>query len=583
MFYDVAEMPLPKRRPPQAGSPRALTITRMSVLLALKLWILGCNPDALLPSKNAGTRESAGRDRSTDEPHARASQPTPRLVIWITVDQMRGDYLTRYARHFGDGGFNRLLRAGTWFKNAHFGHAITETAPGHATLFSGVAPREHGIVGNSWLLQDGTGVTSVADDKSPLIGPGVTSGLSSEKGRSPVHLLSPTLADVLVRETGGKAHFIAISMKDRGAILPAGQSGLALWMGPSGFVTSTHYGSVPSWATEAHRVHPPESYLTEGWPLLLDEAEYGNESAASPHADKSLKVGFPHEFPAKLSPALVLKHTPFGDSAVLDLGETAIEGENLGADDVVDVLALSLSSTDMIGHMYGPESRELEDQLVRLDRELSDFFEFCDRKVGAKHFGVVLSSDHGGAESVEYFEKQGIVGVRLSEAAVEKAATLALQKKYGKQTYFLGVASPYVVLRRESIAADGKDLGEVRRVVAEGVSNVAGVHLAQSVGETLPDGTLGEKLAAAFHPGRSGDVYVVPERHSLFLQKESFAATHGSPWDYDTHVPIILAFGGQPAGRISERAVDVRSLVPTVAEWIGVPPPGDAKHPTLEP
>jgi hypothetical protein len=184
---------------------------------------------------------------------------------------------------------------------------------------------------------------------------------------------------------------------------------------------------------------------------------------------------------------------------------------------------------------------------------------------------------------VEHFTKQKVEAFRLTEAAIEEVARAALEAKYGKQKFLLGVASPYVVLNRQLIEQDGKDLREVRQVVAAGVDELEGVYLAHPLDADLPEGPLGQKLAAAIFPERSGDVYVVPEKHSLFLQSEKFAATHGSPWDYDTHVPILLVFPGRTSGVVSERRVDVRSLVPTVSQWMGISPPLGATFPLLEP
>lgn len=567
--------------PPRQTNPLRRSLAAAAKLPTLLFWIAACTP-ATFEAPISPT-EAAPRVAGKDSDSSAASSPsggTSRLVLWLTVDQMRGDYLEKYGAHFSNGGFRRLLEKGVWYKNAHYGHAITETAPGHATLFTGAAPRQHGIVGNSWLDQDGNEIASVLDASAPLIGPGVGKKQEPADGRSPRLLLVPTVGDELFFATGGRAHIISLSMKDRGAILPGGKKGRAVWMGDEGFVTSEYYGGVPEWVGAHHEARPPVSYIERGWPLLLQPDAYQNAPAMSDHADEALGKGFPHRIPTGMAPVKALKQTPFGDEAVLDLARFAIESEGLGGDEVVDLLALSLSSTDVIGHYYGIESRELEDQLVRLDRSLGAFFTYLDEKVGQGSYSVVLSADHGGAESVEYSKAQGLEATRVTEAALERAAEEILAEKYGKKSYLVGVASPYVVLRRVEIQNDGRDLLEVRKVVADSIRRVPGVRLAHVVGAPLSDDANGRRIEAALHPERSGDVYVVPGEHSLLLQSEGFAATHGSPWNYDTHVPILVASPGGPHGIMSDRAVDVRSLAPTVAALMGISAPSGA---TLEP
>ncbi len=501
----------------------------------------------------------------------------PRLVVWLTVDQMRGDYFRRYRRHFERGGFAWLLDNGRVFSQAHFGHAITETAPGHATLFTGVSPREHGIIANEWVLSDGTEVSSVSDDETRLVGPAV----EGEAGKSPRKLLVPTIGDALRDHTDQRARVVSISVKDRGAILPGGQRGLAYWLGPGGFVTSTYYAEeAPGWLQEAHREHPMEAYLSEGWQLSRPEASYLNEQGRSAYAPQEWGAEFPHDLSPDAAPAGALANSPFGDIAVLDLALDAIEGERLGEDEVVDLLAISLSSTDKIGHQYGPESRELEDQLIRLNDHLGTFFEKLFRLVPMDDVVVVLSADHGGSESAEFLAARGQHGRRLTEAALEEEVRKALLARAYPVEFLLQVASPYVYLNRPRIAELGIDLHRVREEVAEVISRFPGVFVAHPL-HVVPDGSsLGKRLFASLNPERSGDIYVVPQRRALFLQSESLGATHGSPWEYDTHVPLVIVGTGAPRGLV-DAPVDIRSLVPTVARMIGVAPPRGASAPVL--
>jgi predicted AlkP superfamily pyrophosphatase or phosphodiesterase len=503
-----------------------------------------------------------------------SKQAPPRLVVWLTVDQMRGDYLQRYSEQFSDGGFHRLQENGVTYQDAHYAHAITETAPGHATLFTGASPKDHGIVANSWMDASGREVASVRDETAFLLGPGVGKfGSDPAKGRSPRALLVETIFDAALRATGNRAKLIAISSKDRGAILPAGHHGKAFWLGTEGFVSSTYYGKqAPAWLFTHHERFPPAAYLASGWILSRPASEYKNSAPSSPHASKRLGVGFPHRPAPGVDTLQALGESPFGDVAVIDLALTALEAEALGQDDVVDFLALSLSSTDFVGHHFGPESIEMEDQMIRLDDQIARLLAHLETEIGLDQVLLVLSSDHGGSETAEYLTAHGKPATRITEAGVESATRATLKAQFGNDDFFLGVASPYVYLNRALIAERKLDISVVRRNLAISLTEVTGIHRAVALGDIAVPEPEASLIREAMHPDRSGDLYIVPDRHSLFLQEPDLAATHGSPWNYDTHVPIILSRGGFEAQTVSTR-VDVRSLAPTVAELAGIAPP----------
>ncbi len=497
-------------------------------------------------------------------------------MVFVTVDQLRGDAFSRYARHLGDDGFSLLRSRGIHYQNATYAHAITETAPGHATLFTGAAPATHGIVGNGWLGQDGKPLESVDDATVTLLGPdGALPGL----GQSPRHLLAPTLGDELARQTGGRARGVAVSAKARGAILPAGTSGRAYWLGGVSFVTSSYYGErMPEYAALHQRAHPLPSYVPARWELAKKEAEYQAPESTVPGGLS--EVGFPHALGASSLPiAVQLKHTPFGDLALFDFALAALDGEGLGQDDAPDLLAVSLSSTDYIGHAFGPESRESEDHFIRLGAALGDFIQNVERKVDAGHVLWVLSADHGGLESPEALRARGLDAGRLTEAAVQEAAELAAVK-LGVPGAILDVSSPYVTLDRARVERSGKALGAFRAALARELSQQSSVAFVHAVGEPLPEGALGEAIGHALHPARSGDLYVVPKPFYHFVQEEMLYATHGSPWQYDRHVPILIAGPGVPNASIT-RPVDVRSIAPTVLSLLGYQGPSAASAPVL--
>lgn len=556
---------------------RRMSRLRCLVLL-LSAWATGCTPASPQPGRSPAPAEGTAPAEATS-PEARPTSDV-RLVLWLTIDQMRGDFFELYGHHLTDGGMRRLLDSGLSYTAATHRHAITETAPGHATLFTGAAPREHGIIANSWLLPNGTKTFSVSDPDAPLLGPGA-SERGPKEGRSPQLLLVPTIGDAMVRQSGGKARVVSISLKDRGAILPAGQAGKAFWLGPRGFVTSSYYfQKAPPWLVEHDQQHPIADYLPERWELLRPEATYTTASTSSPPAPLILGNGFPHALPTKLGLEKLLKVTPFGDVATLDLAETALEVSELGKDATPDLLAISLSATDGIGHAWGPLSREAEDNFARLDRNLAEFFEFVDSRVGWSHVLVVLSSDHGGAEPAAELRRLGLRGARLGEAELDRRARELAEEEYAREDFILGVETPYVVLDRIEIQKAGRDVLEVRRRLADGLSRLPHVFRAHAVGLDEEPGSLPAQIQRSLHSDRSGDIYVVTDPYTLFLQDEQLVATHGSPWSYDSHVPLVMAGPGIPRGNVG-RSVDVRSIAGTVAALLNITPPSAAKKELL--
>lgn len=546
-----------------------------SLLVIVGLWFVvictGCTQVHSPPDRHAPVQEASFRE---------SKKRGVRLLIWLTVDQMRGDYLEKYRVSLGTGGFTWLAEHGRSYEQVHYSHAITETAPGHATLFTGAPPRVHGIIANQWLLPDGTEVAAVTDKESLLVTVS-ESGLSTRVGSSPRQLLVPTLGDALIEQKGRSARVISVSGKDRGAILPGGLRGQAYWLGPEGFVTSSFYRKeVPDWLTLHQKAHPVASYLARGWSLFEEEEKYQSPASVLSYAPREWSAGFPHRLTAGADPMSAVKSSPFSDEAVIDVALSALAGEDLGRDDIPDLLAISLSATDMIGHQFGPESRELEDQLVRLDAQIARLVEHLNDFLDPDEFVLVLSADHGACESAEFLRKVGRHGRRLTEATLEEAVRKSLKQEYGHERYFLGVASPYVTLNRAAMLQYGVQVQGVRNVVAAALGEVEGVHLVHIVGDPVPAGELGSRLAAAIHSERSGDIYVVPERDTLLLQSESLGATHGSPWGYDTHVPLLLVGPGVVPGS-SPGPFDVRSLAPTIAHLLGIDPPAAANAPLL--
>lgn len=548
--------------------------------LALALALAGCAETTREPARlpdcpvQARAEPAAERNPTAGEP-ARA-----RIVVWLTVDQLRGDSFARFAHLITREGVGRLLDRGTHFTAATYDHAITETAPGHATLFTGASPHEHGIVANEWMAADGSAVASVLDLSSPIVGPDLDpTEADARAGRSAVHLLLPTVGDAFRERTLGSSKVVSVSLKDRGAILPAGQGGQAFWLGKRSFVTSQRYASLaPTWLVELAKEHPLASYQSD-WPLLLAEDAYRTKAERPPLGSRvdARSEGFPHRPRPDASAAAWLRATPMGDQAVIDLAKAAYQSFDLGADDTVDLLAISLSAVDYVGHLYGPESREAEDCFARLDRLLAGFFRFIDSKNAESEVLFVLSADHGISETPESRLSSGLPASRVSESNVDEAARAALESAYGHARYLRGVALPSVYLDRAAIAKSGHSPATVAERLAADLSVAPGIHRAFTPASAAADPSdLGRQVAESMLEGRSGDVYVVLAPGAQ-LADGDYAASHGSPWYQDRHVPIVLAGPGVPRGKV-RTAVDVRALAGTVADLVGLPPPAGA-HP----
>jgi len=523
---------------------------------------------------------------------ASAASDPPRLVLQITVDQLRGDLPGRYADRLTEGGFRYLMEKGTWYIDAHYRHANTETAVGHATLATGADPSRHGIVANDWIDQKtGAFVYNTEDERHHIIG----REPKAHEGVSPRNLAASTLGDELVVNNGGRSRVFSISVKDRGAILPGGHAGKAFWFSKSSgnFVTSTYYyDDYPPWVKQWNATKPADAFKGKSWELLNDRATYvhGRMDDRPYEADlKPLGRIFPHPLGGDTKYFyLLLTLTPIGDVLTLDFAKTLVENEKLGQNDTgaPDYLQISFSSTDYIGHLFGPSSLETEDNILRLDRTLADLFQFIDEKVGLDHTLIVLSADHGAPEAPEYMAAQGLSTGRFAFDwfKTEGPLTEALQKKFGRDDLITGHSHPYLYLNLEAIASAGLDLADVERFVADELMKIPGIAYAMTRGDLLAGritaSPVQNQIRRSFHPTRSGNIHMVPEQYWFLHSTEeaekmgigSIAAIHGSPWAYDTFVPIFFAGHGVPA-RIIGRRVAPTDIAPTLAAYLGVKPP----------
>jgi predicted AlkP superfamily pyrophosphatase or phosphodiesterase len=529
------------------------------------------------------------------------AQQAPKLVLQITVDQLRSDLFDRFKAGFGADGFNYLLDTGVFYANAHHRHANNETIVGHTTLATGADPAVHGMIANVWLdRKTGQQFYNVQDPDFPLVGAkGIdnaneidpTQRAATTDGRSPANIITSTISDEIALHFGPRAKVFGVSVKDRGAISMAGHAGQAYWFSKAEgrFVTSSFYrDDYPEWMAKWQETGKVASYENRDWSLLLAPEMY----LFAEHDDQVWETDFPgwgRTFPHNWGSAdskyytTLLTLSPAGDEITVDFAKALIAAEGIGQDDITDYLAVSLSSTDYVGHLFGPSSLEAEDNIKRLDRTLADLLAYVDDTVGLDNTLVVLSADHGAPEAPEYLKTIGIDADTFEFDAGATAAALArLQDRFGLGEELIeSFVNPYVFLNRDAIAQAGLDLQEVEAAVAQELRNLDGIAFA--VGSTaLENGAFYEShiskaVLANFNPSRSGDIYVVFEPHWFVADFDGLhvASAHGSPWSYDSHVPIIFAGAGIEPARIGRR-VETVDVATTIAVYLGAKLPSGA-------
>ena len=534
----------------------------------------------------------------------------PKLVLQITVDALRGDLPDRYNNVLGEGGFRYLMEKGVHYNNAHYQHANTETIVGHVSLATGTVPAAHGMVGNVWFdREQGRLVYNIEDPEYRLLTPGAdvdkkteidpTQKAASVDGRSPNNILTSTLSDELAVHFAGQSKIFAVSVKDRGAVSLAGHAGKAFWFSKKGgeFVTSTYYyDQYPDWVNKWNARKPALAYADKSWQLLHSPSKYlfGNADDRDYETDfPGFGRTFPHAYGKADDKYFTTRLTlsPAGDELTLDFARALLENEQLGQDEIPDYLAVSFSSTDYVGHIFGASSLESEDNIARLDRTLADLFAFIDKKVGLENTLIVLSADHGQPEVPGHLHERGIDKAHYfdTESLDKTPAIVALKKQFGMGEELIeAYHHPYLYLNHDLIRAKGLDQAEVEKAIAAELLKFDGVAYAVSSSalgtDSLPDTLLTRSILRNFHSKRSGDIYLVFEPNVFINDFDGLivASTHGSPWRYDTYVPIMFAGAGLKAAKVN-RAVTPYDIAATLAAYLRVKPPsGTVGTPLLE-
>jgi predicted AlkP superfamily pyrophosphatase or phosphodiesterase len=506
------------------------------------------------------------------------------LVVFMAVDGLPQRQVIDYRDQLAPDGLRRFLDRGAWFADAHYAHANTQTAPGHATMLTGAYPHRSGIIANEWRdPASGELEYNTGDPAATYIGH-KTNRLD---GTSPKNLRVETVGDVL-RRIEPRSKVIGISGKDRGAILPAGHRGTAyMYQTQTGqFASSTYYMKThPQWVVDFHARKPADAYFHKEWQPLLDGAAYsrslpdGQGWYAKWGGRLPMKMGDGSEAPGPAFYSQVLR-SPFGDELTLAFARAAIAGEELGKDDAPDILSVSLSSHDYINHGFSAESRISHDHLLHLDRHLERFFRDLDATVGKDRYVVVLTADHGFMPAPEVSQAQGREAGRLSSSQLIARLNAGLAPRFGEGRWVLAMSAQAAVLNHPLIAERKVDAGAVldetrRLLLAE--SAVAAAYTRREIEANSRTGApFFEQVRKAWDSQRSGDIQVVLKPYWMYSSSTS-QTTHGSPHPYDTQVPILF-YGPRwvKAGRVDAR-VEVADIAPTLARMLAIPAPSTAE------
>jgi predicted AlkP superfamily pyrophosphatase or phosphodiesterase len=503
----------------------------------------------------------------------------PKLVVGIVVDQMRYDYLYRYWEKYSDGGFKRLLGEGFSFTDANYNYSPTFTGPGHACIYTGTTPSYNGIISNDWYDRKNSRVVYCAEDSDVK-----SVGSSSGAGKmSPKNLLTTTVTDELRLATNFKSKVIGISVKDRGAILPAGHlANAAYWHDPSvnSFISSTYYmEQLPKWAVDFNNRKLADSLLSQSWNTLLPIEQYTESTADdSPYEGKykgEEKPTFPHDL-AKISlrDKELIRRTPFGNTFIKEFAEASIEGENLGGGETTDFLAVSFSCTDYVGHMFGINAIETEDTYLRLDKDIAEFLSFLDNKIGKKNVLLFFTSDHGAANNPQYSLDKNISGGFFNADLMTDSLNKLLSKNFGKANFISFTASNCLYLNHSVIDSMKLNLDVVENACVAFISNYKAMAIAVSGNEleksNRRSGVM-QFIQNGFYKQRAGDVFYELEPGYMDWSSKT-GTTHGSPYSYDTHVPLVFYGWKIPQGK-SSTSVAITDIAPTISSMLHIENP----------
>ena len=514
------------------------------------------------------------------------AQQRPKLVVGIVVDQMKMEYLYRFQNDFSANGFKRLMNEGFTYHNANFNYVPTYTAPGHASIYTGTTPSVNGIVGNEWFSRMLGKVMYCTDDAAVKI-----LGLGSEiEGKmSPKNLLTTTITDELKLSTNFKGKVIGMSLKDRGAILPAGHfADWAFWLSNTGnFISSTFYGeNLPDWVASFNAEKRCESYL-KSWDLYKPIETY-NESLAddNPYEGKLYGVEkpiFPYNLKAMFdkSGASVIRATPFGNNILEDFAKKAVTAEKLGQDNETDFLTISFSSTDYIGHIIGPRSIELQDTYLRLDETIADFLSFLDKSVGKGNYLVFLTADHACAENARFLSDHKYNVTNVETASIQEKLKQFSTEKYG-ENLVLNYSNFNLFLNKQIIASKNLQLNNVKKDFIDFLMSQPQVKRVYTEEEILANSGADYFLNFIFNGydvTQNGDLVVLDKPG--YIEYGPTGSSHGTAYMYDTNVPLLF-YGWKIKHGESHKKKLITQIAPTLAQKLSLTMPNGTQGEVLQ-
>ena len=521
-----------------------------------------------------------------------SQQKQPKLVVGIVVDQMRYDYLTRYWDRYGEGGFKKLVNEGFNCKNMNYNYMPTYTGPGHASIYTGTSPSGNGIIANEWydkVLKKA--VYCTGDEAFKTI------GSNSRNGKmSPKNLLSTTISDELKLATNNRGKVIGLSLKDRGAILPADHKADAAYWYDGGdvgqWISSSFYmEELPLWMQKINAKNNSNSYLEKSWETLYPIESYSASIADDNKYEGAFEGEVAPVFPHQLSELRVanhnyslIKYTPFGNTILKELALSAIVEEGLGKDEFPDFLTISFSSTDYIGHQYGPLSVEVEDTYLRLDKELEEILIYLETNFEKNEVLVFLTADHGAVQVPQYLIDNDLPAGYFDGEAFSAELNSFLKEKYNSDSLIANVSNYQIFLNHNYIERKGLNVVAIENVIARFCLSQKGISKAVTASNLMStsftDNILGN-AQRGFHQSRSGDVLFVLVS-GWIPAGYSTGTTHGSPYRYDTHVPMLWYGAGIKNGA-SDKYFVIADIAATLSALLTIQPPSSCSGaPILE-
>ncbi len=517
---------------------------------------------------------------------ANTTLPRPKLVIGLMVDQMRWDYLYRYYERYGSGGFKRMLNEGFTCENTYINYLPSVTGIGHSTVYTGSVPAIHGIAGNDFTIQaTGKSMYCAGDSTVSTVG----SSTVADGKMSPRNLLVTTMTDELRLATNFRSKVIGIALKDRGSILPAGHNPTAAYWydeNTGNWITSTYYmNALPTWVTKFNEQKLPQKYMAQNWNTLYPINTYVQSTQDnSPYEGKFANASAP-VFPVNTSTLnlSMINSTPYGSTLTLDLAKEAIANEAMGTDAITDFLAVSVSSPDYVGHQFGPNSIEVEDTYLRLDRDLASFFAYVDTKVGKGNYTVFLTADHGAYNNVNFLIDNKMNGGLYPAAEALRNLNTTLEQQFKVKGLVKSLGNYQVNLNNLAIASNKLDVAAIKKTAIDFLTKTQGilyvVDMTDVQNASIPS-AYKEQILNGYNAERSGILQIIPKPG--YYSGSRTGTTHGTISPYDTHIPMVFMGWGIKQGK-SNTPYNMTDIAPTISALLRIQEPnGNIGKPITE-